>query len=183
MLYRIWDLLRRSWDRTLMYSALKEFKQHGSNVRFHPLNSTLSYSTMVVGNDVYIGFGAVFHAGEGAEIHIGNKVMFGPEVVIQAGNHNTSVLGQYMFDVKEKRPEDDQSVIIGDDVWIGTRAVILKGVTIGEGAIVAAGAVVTRDVPAYCIVGGVPAKVLKERWTSEQISHHKQLLAASNAKK
>ena len=54
-------------------------------------------------------------------------------------------------------------VIIGDDVWIGGRVIILPGVTIGNGAIVGAGAVVTRDVPEYAIVGGVPAKVIKMR--------------------
>ena len=53
-------------------------------------------------------------------------------------------------------------IIIKDHVWIGKNAIILKGVTIGEGAAVAAGAVVTKDVPAYCLVGGVPAKVIKE---------------------
>ena len=53
-------------------------------------------------------------------------------------------------------------MIIKDNVWIGMSAIILKGVTIGEGAIVAAGAVVTRDVPAHAIVAGVPAKVIKE---------------------
>lgn len=55
----------------------------------------------------------------------------------------------------------DAPVVICDKVWIGARATILCGVTIGKGSIVAAGAVVTKDVPAYCLVGGVPAKILK----------------------
>lgn len=54
-------------------------------------------------------------------------------------------------------------VVIGDDVWIGARSIILKGVHIGKGAVIAAGAVVTKDVPEYAIVGGVPAKVIKYR--------------------
>lgn len=58
-------------------------------------------------------------------------------------------------------------IIIGDDVWIGQNAVILSGVTIGQGAVVAAGAVVSKDVPPYAIVGGVPAKVLKFRFSDE----------------
>jgi acetyltransferase-like isoleucine patch superfamily enzyme len=57
--------------------------------------------------------------------------------------------------------------VIHDNVWIGTRATILKGVTIGEGAIVAAGAVVTKNVPPHTLVGGVPAKIIKEK-----ISYH-----------
>lgn len=58
---------------------------------------------------------------------------------------------------------------IGNDVWIGCRAVILGGVKIGDGAVVAAGAVVTKDVPPYAIVGGVPAKVIKYRFNDEEI--------------
>ena len=58
---------------------------------------------------------------------------------------------------------------IGNDVWIGLNATILDGVTIGDGAIVAAGAVVTKDVPPYAVVGGVPAKIIKYRFTESQI--------------
>ena len=67
-------------------------------------------------------------------ITIGNKVMLAPHVTIVGGDHNTSVVGRFMFDVKVKRPEDDQAVTIEDDVWVGTGAIILKGVRIGRGA-------------------------------------------------
>ncbi|MBB4823641.1 acetyltransferase-like isoleucine patch superfamily enzyme [Sporosarcina luteola] len=60
-------------------------------------------------------------------------------------------------------------IIIGNDVWIGTNVVILPSVTIGNGAIIAAGAVVTKDVPDYAVVGGVPARIIKYRFTDEQI--------------
>jgi len=68
-------------------------------------------------------------------------------VTILGGDHNTSVIGKAMFFVHTKRPEDDLPVVIEDDVWVGTRVTILKGVRIGRGAIVAAGAVVTRTFP------------------------------------
>lgn len=62
------------------------------------------------------------------------------------------------------------SIVIGNDVWIGANVLILQGVNIGDGAIIAAGAVVTKDVPPYAIVGGVPAKIIRYRFTEEQIS-------------
>lgn len=71
--------------------------------------------------------------------------------------------------VEENRFEEFQPVVIGHDVWIGANAVILDGVQIGNGAIVAAGAVVVKDVPEYTIVGGVPAKILRKRFSEDKI--------------
>ncbi|RUR52558.1 CatB-related O-acetyltransferase [Aeromonas veronii] len=73
--------------------------------------------------------------------------------------------------VLSKLPDYDESkeVIIGNDVWIGTSSIILDGVKIGNGVVIAAGAVVTKDVPDYAIVGGVPARIIKYRPTSETI--------------
>ena len=102
--------------------------------------------------------------------------MFGANVTIRGGNHNTSVLGKFMADVQEKRPADDLPVEISDDVWVGANATILKGVRVGRGAIVAAGAVVVKSVPPYAVVGGVPARVIKFRWTVEEILAHEQVL-------
>lgn len=62
-----------------------------------------------------------------------------------------------------------ESVTLGNDVWVGANALILGGVTVGHGAVIAAGAVVTKDVPDYAVVGGVPAKVIKYRFTEEEI--------------
>jgi acetyltransferase-like isoleucine patch superfamily enzyme len=70
-----------------------------------------------------------------------------------------------MYDVLEKREEDDQDVVVEDDVWVGCGAVILKGVRLGRGSVVAAGAVVNRDVLPYTIVGGVPAKIIGVRFS------------------
>ena len=70
----------------------------------------------------------------------------------------------------------DQPVVIESDVWIGMNVVILKGVTIGRGSTVSAGAVVHRSMPPYCICGGVPAKVIKFYWTIDQILKHEAKL-------
>jgi acetyltransferase-like isoleucine patch superfamily enzyme len=99
-----------------------------------------------------------------AQIRIGSGVIFGPQVAIITGNHNIGVQGKRMFDIREKRPCDDEDVTIEDDVWIGFRATILKGVTVGTGAVIAAGAVVTHDVPSYHVVAGVPAKTICRRF-------------------
>ena len=83
-----------------------------------------------------------------------------------------------MIDItdKEKRPEDDRDIVIESDVWVGANSTILRGVTVGEGSVIAAGAVVTKDVPPYSIVGGVPARVLKMRFDEETQKEHIAML-------
>lgn len=65
--------------------------------------------------------------------------------------------------------QNDKCVIIGNDVWIGSNVTLLDGIVIGDGAIIAAGAVVTKDIPPYAIAGGVPAKVIRYRFSEEKI--------------
>ena len=93
-------------------------------------------------------------------VTIGNYVMMGPEVVIYTSTHAHSRTDITMI---EQGFEEVRPVTIGNDVWIGRRAMIMPGVNIGNGCIIGAGAVVTKDVPDYCIVGGVPAKIVKRR--------------------
>jgi acetyltransferase-like isoleucine patch superfamily enzyme len=180
MQIRVIHLLRlfaKIWKRIKMLALKKLFKSAGANIIFDP-NDRFSYESITIGNDVFIGSGAKFSASE-SSINIGRKVMFGPNVTIMGGDHNTSVIGKYMFDVKEKQPGNDLPVLINDDVWVGCGVTILKGVTIGEGAIVAAGALVINSVEAYSIVGGVPAKKLSMRFSPEEIKKHKNILGIS----
>jgi acetyltransferase-like isoleucine patch superfamily enzyme len=173
---KIW-LFSAGIGRQALRSAIRPlFADCGNDVSFNPFDS-FSYETIHIGSNVYIGSGACFSAKKG--IWIGNKVMFGPNVTIRGGDHNTSVRGQYMYDVHDKLPENDQPVVIEDDTWIGAGAIILKGVTVRRGAIVGAGAVVTKDVPPYSIVAGVPARLLKYRWSlTEALEHEMQLYSA-----
>jgi len=96
----------------------------------------------------------------GPRVDIGNNVMMGPECIIYTVNHN---FDRTDIPMNEQGFQTVNPVFIGDDVWIGGRVTILPGVRIGDGAIIAAGAVISKDVPSYAIVGGVPAKVLKYR--------------------
>lgn len=91
---------------------------------------------------------------------IGNNVMMGPEVYIYTKNHAHDRVDIPMIDQKY---EPERPVTIEDDVWIGSRVTILPSVTVGKGAVIGASAVVTKDVPAYAVVGGNPARVLKMR--------------------
>lgn len=91
-----------------------------------------------------------------ATVTIGDYVMIGPNTLITTVNHPISTVG------RRKHLGIARPVKIGNDVWIGGNAIILPGVTIGNNVIVAAGAVVTRSIPDNCIVGGVPAKILKK---------------------
>lgn len=90
-----------------------------------------------------------------APVYIGDYVMIGPGTVITTVGHPISPKGRRMHLASAK------SVKIGNDVWIGGNVTILPGVTIGNNVIIAAGAVITKDIPDNCVVGGIPAKVIK----------------------
>lgn len=122
---------------------------------------TFTYRTISIGSDVFIGRGCCFQSEHG-EIRIGDCVMFGPGVNIHGGNHDISA-GVIPMIKRTKQLGEDGLVSIGNDVWIGANAIILAGVSIGNGAVVAAGSVVNKDVPKNSVVGGVPAKVIKYR--------------------
>lgn len=158
------------YDRILMYCFKELFNKCGRDVKFFPTNSTFSYKNINLKNSVFIGPNARFSSI--TTINIGNKVMFGPNVTLMGGDHNFSKIGAFMYDVNEKLPENDLPITIEDDVWVGNNVIILKGVTVGIGSIVAAGSVVNQDVPAYVIVGGVPARVLKNRFSDSDLKDH-----------
>lgn len=132
------------------------FKNMGANVNIRPLIKFVNGYNIDLGNNSGIGEKSFIQ--DIGRVVIGDNVMMGPEVMIYTANHKMDkkfLLNSQGVNIKD--------VIVEDDVWIGARAIILPGVTIKKGSIIAAGAVVTKDVETYTIVGGNPAKFIKER--------------------
>ena len=174
IIYLIFNLTSRGFYRFFILPIKRKmFASCGKNVIIAK-GGTFTYNNIHIGNKVYIGDNAMFMSTR-AKIFLGNNIMFGPHVFIITGSHRMDIIGKYMIDVKDidKRPEDDKDVIIHDDVWVGASSIILKGVIVGEGSVIAAGSVVTKDVMPYSIVGGIPAKTIKMRFTPAEILKHK----------
>jgi acetyltransferase-like isoleucine patch superfamily enzyme len=117
-----------------------------------------------VDDDASVTLGDFVFIGAGSEIDIAHRVTIGAHTLLAPGvfitDHTHNAARGILLQDQGIR---SAPVVIGDDVWLGTKAVVLSGVTIGDGAIVGAGAVVTKDVPAHAIVAGVPARVIGER--------------------
>lgn len=134
-----------------------KFKKIGQNVQIVDMNSLHNKENIIIGNNVYIGPGAYIWAIGGLEI--GDNTILGPRVTIHTANHR--------YENAEYLPYDNytylEKVKIGRNVWIGDSAMLCPGVEIGDGAVVAMGAVVSKNVPPLSIVAGNPAKVVKVR--------------------
>ncbi len=167
LIARLYVLCRAISRRVRTILLRGAFKRHGRNFWFDP-DGHYTFNTIEVGDDVIWGFGCLLIASDSG-IVMGDKVMIGPHVSIIAGDHNTSEVGRFMRDVRNKRPENDRVVVIEDDVWVGARAIILKGATLRRGCIVGAGALVLDEVPPYTIVVGAPARVVKVRFDIDTI--------------
>lgn len=171
--------VRRLFYRMLVEPIVKKsFASCGSNVRVAKGCSFSGISNIFVGHHTVLGTGMRIMTTRAKTI-IGDYVMFGPDVTIITGDHRIDILGKPMCMVTdgEKLPENDQDVMIENDVWIGSNVTILKGVVIGKGSVIASGAIVTKSCPPYSIVGGVPAKIIKMRFTEEEIEEHEKKLS------
>ena len=171
-----------------LYDSLNFYKNQEINSLLGGGNRRISYPFHILGvkniqteDNINIGSGATLFT-TGAKLIIKQHFVSGPNLTIITGDHmpivgcfvdTVSAADKARFDVNH---ECDQDVVIEEDVWCGVNVTILKGVTIGRGSIIAAGAVVTKSIPPYSIAGGVPAKPLKTRWTLEQIMEHEKVL-------
>ena len=151
----------RGWYRAALRRETRRipFAARGVNVEIVPRCRFENPEHIRIGNHVFINSGAAFHGVGG--LWIGDNISFSPNVQIHTSNH------RYEGDAL---PYDRYSILrpvrIESHAWIGANALICPGVTIGEGAIVAMGSVVTRDVPPLALVGGNPARVIKQRDTA-----------------
>lgn len=161
--------------------ALKFYlhRKHLGGFNKLPFNSSICPESTIIqgaenldiGKNVSIGYNAVLYC-TNSKILIKDKVVIGPGLTIIAGDHNYNKIGQFICDVYDKSPVNDQDVIINSDCWIGANVTILKGVEIGRGCVIAACSCVTKSTPPYSIIAGVPAKVVKKRFSDEQIKQH-----------
>lgn len=129
----------------------------GRRVVFYPGIWIFPGRNLVLGDDVDLAHGVLLTTSGG--VTIGDRTLVGYGTHILSSNHKIPEIPGSVFGSGHKH----EPVFIGSDVWIGAKAIILPGVHIGEGAIIGAGSVVTHDVPAWAIVGGVPAKVIRQR--------------------
>lgn len=129
----------------------------GKNITYYPGIKINPCMNLYLGNHVDLAWGVIITTGGGVEI--GDRTLIGYRTIISSANHIIPPNKGQIFN----SGHDAKKVVIGKDVWIGGNCVITAGVTIGDGAVVAAGSVVTKDVLPYTLVGGVPAKFIKER--------------------
>lgn len=194
---KMFAVLPYLYDKVLFWFYRRAMRHCGKGVYMRPSQSDLKgLHNLSVGDGTSIPKGSVFYCTQ-APLTIGKKVIFGPRPTIITGDHRIDIIGKYIIDVTDEEKKSlrvkveglkindngnvngnpyDLPVVIEDDVWVGANVTILKGVTIGRGSVVAAGAVVTRSCHPYSIIGGVPAKVLKMRFTPEEIEEHERRL-------
>ena len=155
------EAMRKTMELNSSYHEPEEVRELFSQIIGKPVDASFAMfppfytdcgRNIYVGKQVFINCGCHFQDQGG--VYIGDGALIGSQVVLATINHGMS---------PDQRSDNLPAPIhIGKRAWIGSHATILPGVTIGDGAIVAAGAVVTKDVPANTVVGGVPAKVIRE---------------------
>lgn len=116
--------------------------------------------TITIGD--FCSFGAYNHITASNAIKIGNHILTGKWVTITDNSHGMSTKEDMTKHPLSRQLHSKGPVVIGNNVWIGEKVTILPNVTIGDGAIIAANSVITKDVPAYSVVGGNPAKIIKQ---------------------
>ena len=190
MLVRVYRYIRSQWNEHIEFK--KVFRSKFPDTQITP-QGVFDLDKISLGKFGYGKLNVMMWSNPNQRLSIGNFVSIGPEVCfILGGNHHYDAVSTYPFSVEASGwagidltdptqiEQTNGPITVGDDVWVGAKATILSGVTIEQGAIIAACSVVTKDVPAYSIVGGNPAKVIKYRFDQNIID---QLVARADYSK
>ena len=184
LLSDIWFLFRKG--RHLIYRLHRDNpdrKDFGSM----PKHSTIAYpchigvpKNLFVEDLVKIRYGlTIINAGK-ESVYVKKYTVIAPDVTIITNNHRSTVSIPQVILGESHINDKSTDVIIGEDVWVGTRATILAGVTLGRGCIVAANALVTKPVPPYALVAGMPAKIVGVKFSLSDIERHEETLYPPN---
>ncbi|MDR3047776.1 MAG: CatB-related O-acetyltransferase [Bacteroidales bacterium] len=143
----------------------------------NPYNETVPLNIfrpeiVIVGKKTYGNLAVVDYSPSGSKLRIGNYCSIADGVqFLLGGEHQLNTISTFPFKVKyfqyEREANSKGDIVIGDDVWLGANSIINSGVKIGQGAVVAAGAVVTKDILPYAVAGGIPAKIIKYRFSED----------------
>ena len=159
--------MRKLLQYLYYYKSISSFKSKGRNVIFSRGGVFIRPHEITIGNSVFINRN--FHI-SARNLKIGNNVLIGSSLVIECDNHKYDKVGMTMFDNRDNR--DISEVEIEDDVWIGSHVVILPGVKIREGSIIGAGSIITKSTKPYSISAGNPCKLIKMRFSNENLDLH-----------
>jgi virginiamycin A acetyltransferase len=179
MIAKLWLQLKRK-------ILVKKPVKYGSNFHIGLLSYITTRHTLVIGNDVYVGKFCSIHCNG----TIGNGVLIANNVgIVGRRDHDIHDIGtairlaKSVSNSQSLAQHPQNSIEIGDDVWIGFGAVVLTGIKIGRGAIIAAGSVVRDDVEEYSIVSGNPAVKMRMRFSPDEISAHEQAMNMKSLRK
>lgn len=159
LINRVINRLRYEVDRFFLrrrnYGFLNNLDSYGKNVSIKQPVCFEGMESIEIGDDVSIA--AFVHMWGQGGIKVGNRVMIGSHTSISTITHDYAKKDMHTTIISKP-------IVIEDDVWIGTHSVIMPGVTLGKGSVIGAGSVVTKDVPEFAIVAGVPAALIKLRF-------------------
>lgn len=168
----LYEMLRYTFSFTLVKELLYKFghfihdhvapiaQMHiKENPRIHPTASLRCGKNIYLGKNSHINQYCCVWASENSKIILGDDLLMGPGCKLFSSNHDTKNIDIPM----NIQPFVEKDIIVGNNVWLGANAVVVAGVKIGDGTVVAAGSVVTKELPNYVIAAGIPAKPIKKR--------------------